>query len=305
MGGQGSLEQGIKTTDAASYDAVAATFDQLSERFSADIAKRLIDVAKIAPGDRVLDLGTGAGLLALRCAQRASAGQVVGIDHSSGMLRQAEEKARRLGVASRTQFRAMDAEKLEFEAGSFDAAVSLFVLLHLPHPLVALKELHRVLKPGGRIVVGLGSGAPLLSAAGAVQAGRRLAEAIGRARGGVLEAPSFIQNLMTEIGLKSRDGEYMPHHHGGLHAGRLLAEAGFTSVNAFWSGGTFKLSPEEFWDVCSTYGSDERVQISALPAEAAARLREEFLHRSRAVVARNGSLIYRCGAKIYAAVRAA
>jgi SAM-dependent methyltransferase len=301
MGGHATPGQGIKNTDAASYDAVATTFDQLSERFSAPIAERLLDIAKLAPAERVLDLGTGAGLLALRAAAQAPAGKVIGIDHSSGMLRQAEEKAGRLGLSDRVAFRRMDAESLEFDAGSFDVAVSLFVLLHLPNPRVAVNELHRVLRPGGRAIIGLGSGAPLLSAAGVAQAGRRLME-LAQARGRVLAAPAFMQALMVEMGLGGQEGEHMPHYDR-IDARKLLAGAGFTRIHSFWTGAMFALSPEEFWDVCATYGSAERVRLGALSPEATRALKEEFLRRTRSVVARNGRLEYRCGARIYAASR--
>ena len=129
----------VKRADAASYDVVAAGFDQLSERFSAPIAERLLDMAGISGNERVLDVGAGTGVVALRAAQRC--GSVVGVDHSAGMLREAGEKARRLGLGERVAFREMDAEALEFGAGSFDVAVSLFVFLHLPDPLAAAREL--------------------------------------------------------------------------------------------------------------------------------------------------------------------
>lgn len=303
MGGHAMPGQGIKSTDAASYDAVATTFDQLSERFSAPIAKRLLDLAELASNERVLDLGTGAGLLALRAAGQTPAGKVVGIDHSAGMLRQAEEKASRLGLSDRVEFRRMDAEGLEFDTGAFDVAVSLFVLLHLPNPRAALSELHRVLRPGGRVVIGLGSGAPLLSAAGVAQAGRRLTD-LARARGRVLGAPAFMQALMAEMGLAGHEAEHMPHYDR-IDANKLLAEAGFERIRSFWTGAMFALSPEEFWDVCATYGSAERVRIGGLPSEAVRALKEEFLRRARGVVAHNGRLEYRCGARIYAACRRA
>lgn len=301
MGGQATSGQGIKSTDAASYDAVASTFDQLSERFSAPIAKRLLDLAAIASTERVLDLGTGAGLLALRAAEKVGAGKVVGIDHSTGMLRQAADKAGRLGLSDRVEFRRMDAESLELDAGGFDVAVSLFVLLHLPNPRAAVSELHRVLRPGGRVVIGLGSGAPLLSVAGVAQAGRRVTE-LARARGRVLGAPAFMQGLMAEMGLAGQEAEHMPHYDR-LDARKLLAEAGFTRIRSFWTGAMFALSPEEFWDVCATYGSAERVRMAALSPEAARGLKDEFFRRARSVLARNGRLEYRCGARIHAAFR--
>ncbi len=294
--------QDVKVTDAASYDAVAATFDQLSERFSAPIAARLIDLARIAPSARVLDLGTGAGLLALRAAEQARAGRVVGIDHSPGMLHEAKSKAEHQGLSERTDFLQMDAEALTFGAASFDVAVSLFVFLHLPDPLAAARELLRVLAPGGRVVIGLGSGAPLLSLAGASQAGRRLFEALAYARGRVLTAPAFMNALLAEMGLAAQDGGHMPHQHG-IDAANVLAAAGFRDVRSSWTGATFYLSPSEFWDVCATYGSAERVRLSEMSPETRDDVKKEFLRRAGQVADRNGKLIYRCGARIHVATR--
>jgi len=76
-----------------------------------------------------------------------------------GMLRQAEARGVNAGLAARLKFRQMDAESLAFDSEFFDVAVSLFVLLHLPNPLTAARELHRVLRSGGRVAVGAGGGA--------------------------------------------------------------------------------------------------------------------------------------------------
>ena len=303
MAGHATLGQAVKQTDAASYDGVAAQFDQMSERFSAPMAARVLEFAEIGPADRVVDLGTGAGLLALRAAERAPEGKVVGVDHSSGMLRQAEEKAARAGISERVSFRKMDAESLDFEACSFEVAVSLFVLLHLPDPFAAATELHRVLRPGGRVVVGLGAGPPLVSAAGAVQAGRRLLGAIETARGRMLSAPTFMQTLLADMGVQERDGGRGAPHRGRIDAGKLLADAGFERVRSTWAGAEFTLSPEEFWDVSAIYGSGERDRLAQLSAAQIARVKDEFMRRVGRVLSSDGRLIYHCGARIYAATR--
>src|SRR6185503_11997657 len=87
--------------------------------------------------------------------------RVVGIDISEAMLARARERAAARGLAERITLRTMDAEALAFDDAAYDVVVSLFALLHLPDPLRALREMRRVLRPGGRLVVGVGSGAPV------------------------------------------------------------------------------------------------------------------------------------------------
>lgn len=296
MEAESELARAQKRTDAASYDAVARSFDGMSERFSAAIADAVLHRAEIGLGDRVLDLGSGAGLLTVRAAKLAARGSVVGIDHSEGMLRQAREKAQAQGVSDRVALQQMDAEALTFEAGAFDAAVSLFVLAHLPNPDVALRELHRVLKPGGRLVVGVGAPAPLLSKEGVGRAMLRLRHMSMAAQERLATAPRFMQQVLADLGHPPGEAD---HVHAALDVPALLEAAGFSRSESSWVGSTFELTAEEFWDVCAVYGSNERVRLSALSEAARAALKDEFMARAGAIVERGGKLIYQCGAAIY------
>ena len=103
----------------------------------------LLDEVKVSGGDRVLDVGTGPGLVAARAAERGA--DLVGIDFSEDML----TEARRLHPE--IEFRAGSAEALPFEDGEFDAVVGNFVLHHTGQPDEVLKEAFRVLRPGGRM----------------------------------------------------------------------------------------------------------------------------------------------------------
>lgn len=152
----------FKTKDATSYDSLTGEYNLFTERFSGPLAERMISLGQVIPSDRVLDVGTGTGVVALRAARQVGPhGKVLGVDFSEGMLATSQAKALVAGLSDRAEFRKMDAEALDLAGGSFEVVVSLFALLHFPNPLVALKEMFRVLRPGGRLVLAVGSGPPL------------------------------------------------------------------------------------------------------------------------------------------------
>jgi SAM-dependent methyltransferase len=105
----------------------------------------------IHPGEAVLDLGCGAGFDALVAAQLVGpAGRVVGIDLSPEMLAVAEAGRIQAGI-SQVEFREASVEALPFPDVSFDAAMSNGVLNLVPDKPAALREIFRVLRPGGRL----------------------------------------------------------------------------------------------------------------------------------------------------------
>ena len=289
-----------KQRDAASYDANAAAFDRLTERFSTPLAREMLALARLRPNDRVLDVGTGTGLVALQAAAAAPEGHATGIDHSAGMLREAGAKAQERGLGQRTEFRRMDAETLDFADASFDVVVSLFVLLHLPDPAAAVREIRRVLRPGGRIVIGVGSSPPLASAEGLQRVVGHLAERVAMARGRLLMAPEFLRDLMTRHGVAPAARQAGPH--ATAEIGQLLQAVGFRDIGRTWRGTAASLTPEEFWAVQATYGSPERMRLAELPSERHAALREVFLEECRQVQGRGGKLIYRFGAMFHTAL---
>ena len=117
----------------------AATFAHATRGFIVD----LLEAARIGAGMRVLDLACGPGFVSAAVAERGA--QPVGLDFSSAMVELA--RAGHPGV----RFEEGDAEALPFADGSFNAVVGNFGIHHVPDPLRALREAHRVLRPDGRV----------------------------------------------------------------------------------------------------------------------------------------------------------
>jgi enediyne biosynthesis protein CalE5 len=114
------------------------------------VARTLVDLAAIGPGDTVLDVATGYGEPALTAARIVGpAGRVVAVDIAADMLAFGRERAAHSGLAN-VEFIEADAEALSFEAGSFDAVLCRQGLQFLPGPAGALERFHRFLREGGR-----------------------------------------------------------------------------------------------------------------------------------------------------------
>jgi ubiquinone/menaquinone biosynthesis C-methylase UbiE len=112
----------------------------------------LLELATLTPRDCILDVACGTGLVTFRAAAVVDAErEVVGTDISEQMIAAARIAARDSGVAN-TRFERMDAEDLKFSAGSFDAVLCALGLMYMPGPEKAVREFHRVLRPGGRAV---------------------------------------------------------------------------------------------------------------------------------------------------------
>ena len=99
---------------------------------------------------RVLDVATGTAGVALALARRTGA-DVTGIDITTAMLRRGHERVARAGVGNRVRLIVGQAERLPFPDGSFDALTFTYLLRYVADPVATLRELARVLTPGGRI----------------------------------------------------------------------------------------------------------------------------------------------------------
>jgi len=133
-------------------------WDRFFEEQMAFLNHRLVADARLRPGLRVLDLGSGTGYPALLVAQTVGpGGSVTGLDLAEQMLDVARRKASSLKLTNVT-FRTGDIAALPFDADSFDAVTSRFCLMFLPEIPKAAAEIARVLKPGGWVAAAVWSG---------------------------------------------------------------------------------------------------------------------------------------------------
>ncbi|WP_432991107.1 class I SAM-dependent methyltransferase [Dactylosporangium sp. CA-233914] len=121
-------------------------FGKLHGRVAADVA-----AAGLADGARVLDAGTGPGLVPLAIARAAPGLRVDGVDLSAAMVERARRGAAAAGLAGRVTFTVADVAALPFADATFDLVVSTMSLHHWADPAAGVHELRRVLRPGGRM----------------------------------------------------------------------------------------------------------------------------------------------------------
>ncbi len=137
------------------FDRVAGVYDLLNTVMSAGLhhrwRERAADLAQVGPGDRVLDVATGTGDLAIELSRRVSpGGEVVGSDFSEEMLARARRKN---NTPQTLSFEWGDALDLGYPDGSFDAATVGFAARNFADLPAGLREMRRVVRPGGRVVV--------------------------------------------------------------------------------------------------------------------------------------------------------
>ncbi|MFE1320422.1 class I SAM-dependent methyltransferase [Kitasatospora phosalacinea] len=206
-----------RTAWAGRGDAYAASFGRLCARPVGE----LLDAAGVAAGSRVLDVGTGPGTVAAAAGARGA--EVTAVDAEPSMLELARRHAPQACAVLATL------PELPFPDGEFDAVVANFVLNHVGRPLLALAELRRVLRPGGRLALTIWSGSP---APGQTLVPRAL-QAAGAVRpphlGPLDPADDFprttdgLAGLLTAAGLREADCRTLDFDHA-------------TTVDEWWSG---------------------------------------------------------------------
>jgi demethylmenaquinone methyltransferase/2-methoxy-6-polyprenyl-1,4-benzoquinol methylase len=152
-----TVDEGEKAQRVRSvFDSVAPKYDVMNDLMSAGLhrlwKRYTITVANPQPGQQVLDIAGGTGDLSLAFARKVGpSGRVVHTDINEAMLREGRSRLLDLGVVLPTMV--CDAEKLPFANESFDFVSVAFGLRNMTHKELALAEMHRTLKPGGKLLV--------------------------------------------------------------------------------------------------------------------------------------------------------
>jgi len=152
MANETATPQLLKDRQRRDWDAAAEGWNKwwpIFERSAQHVSDRLVELAHIREGSRVLDIATGNGEPALTAARRVgAAGRVIATDQSEGMLGIARSRAASLGI-SNVEFRACDGENLALTERDFDAIVCRWGLMFMPDVAGAVKGLREHLASGG------------------------------------------------------------------------------------------------------------------------------------------------------------
>jgi ubiquinone/menaquinone biosynthesis C-methylase UbiE len=238
-------------SDSATGQVIAGAAEIYEEFFVPALFRqwppKVADAARIQRGDRVLDVACGTGILARAIAERVgSGGSVVGLDTNPVMLEVARRKAPEI------EWRQAPAEALPFADQSFDAVVSQFGLMFFEDRKAAIREMARVLRPGGRLVVAVW--AALETSPGYADLADILQELFGEEAANAIRAPFALGDTGT------------------LRA--LFADAGIQNVEIANREGTVHFPSIEAWIYTEIKGwtladrlNDEQYQLLLLEAE--------------------------------------
>jgi ubiquinone/menaquinone biosynthesis C-methylase UbiE len=142
-----------KEVERQSWNSVAPAWQKwwkTIERGTEKVSKRLVELAEIKPGSRVLDIATGIGEPALTAAKQVGkSGYVLATDISPQMLSFAKQRAIYLGLQNVIEFKEGDAETIDLPPSTFDAALCRWGLMLIPDPNAGLSNIYRSLVNGG------------------------------------------------------------------------------------------------------------------------------------------------------------
>jgi SAM-dependent methyltransferase len=275
----------VKTQQKAAWDDSAEGWKRwwpTFERAAQAVNDRLVALAAVQAGDRVLDIATGSGEPALTAARVVGpAGRVVAVDMSPGMLAIARERIDAADLKN-VELVESDAESLRLDAHSFDAALSRWGLMFMPDLDGVLRGLHRALKPSGRFATAVWSFADKVPMCGIAR------DAIRRITGIVPPPNAPDPTRLADPSILER----------------ALAAAGFRDVTVERLIVNFEFpSPDAFADFRGQIGGT-RAMLSKLPAEVARQVRDAVVSAAREYAAAGGGVVRLSNETICFAARA-
>ena len=228
-------------------------------RWSRRLAPALVAFAGLAKGGRLLDVGSGTGALSLALLAGDPGAEVVGIEPAEAYVAHSRQRLAHRGVC----FERGDAQAIPFDDGSFDATLSLLILQEIPDPPLALAEMRRVTRSGGRVVASqwdFAEGMPMLAlfwdAVTEVVATAEARQAAAQCMAVAYPGEAALRRLWREAGLLEIEAEHQ------------AIEMAFSSFDDYWSPFLTNVTPTSSY--AATLAED---QVAAVER----RLREATL----------------------------
>ncbi|WP_442498966.1 class I SAM-dependent methyltransferase [Methylobacter sp. sgz302048] len=245
--------EAAKAKAAMTYNAAADYFDHPVSSFWHGFGRQTIERIGLCPGEQVLDVCSGSGGSALPAAELVGpGGQVVASDLAERLIALAEAKAQARGLEN-IEFRVADMLDLGYPDASFDAVVCVFGIFFVPDMAAAVKELWRMVKPGGRLAITTW-GPDLFEPANSA-----FWDAIADVRPDLQRSFNPWERISEPSGLRE-----------------MLAEAGVCTDNIVAETGTHPLNtPEDWWLIAM--GSGYRGTLAQLDVEALTYVHEKNL----------------------------
>lgn len=239
------------------FNAASDYFDAPSLSFWNRFGQQTIDRLSLRLGDRILDVCCGTGASAIPAAVCVgSTGQVLGIDIAESLLELARNKSRQQGVKN-IEFRYGDFENLDLPSESFDAVVCVFGIFFVPDMVAAVRELWRMVRPGGKLAI-TSWGEKVFEPANQI-----FWDAIAAERPDLVKKFTPWERIGDPASLQA-----------------LLEAGNATQVEVFAEVGTHELtSPEDWWTM--VLGGGLRGTIDQLEPAAKERVRQANLHLLR------------------------
>lgn len=139
------------------FDTISKEYDGLNRMitFGIDVRwrKKVIQIVANTSPNKILDIASGTGDLAILAAKKTNATEIIGADISSGMLDVGKQKIEKLGLSNRIKMQVADSENLPFEDNYFDAITVAFGVRNFENLDKGLSEIYRVLRPNGVFVI--------------------------------------------------------------------------------------------------------------------------------------------------------